>query len=121
MKGARPIGQPRVGVLGVVSYGGARITPGGEGPLRDRHDLSRIHNVVGIERALDGRHGHQRRLSQLAGKIFHLALPDAVLTGAGAVHGKRALDQPLAQYLRGPGANFSISCPHSPSASAMSS
>ena len=44
-------------------------------------------------------HGCERGRAQLAGEVFHLALPDAVLAGAGAVHGQRALDQPLAQSL----------------------
>ena len=34
-----------------------------------------------------------------AKKIFHLALPDPVLAGTGAVHGERALDQPFGQDL----------------------
>ena len=34
-----------------------------------------------------------------AGEIFHLALADAVLAGAGAVHGERALDQALDEGL----------------------
>src|SRR5215468_9237019 len=61
-----------------------------------RHDFPRVHDVVRIERALDGGHGRQRGASQLAGEVFHLALPDAVLAGARAVHGECALNQPLA-------------------------
>ena len=41
----------------------------------------------------------ERRLAVLGRKIFHLALADAVLAGAGAVHGERALDQPLQKRL----------------------
>ena len=37
--------------------------------------------------------------AMLGREIFHLALPDAVLAGAGAVHGQRALDQPLVERL----------------------
>src|SRR2546429_561954 len=61
-----------------------------------RHDFPRIHDVVRIERTLDGGHGRERGASQLACEVFHLALPDAVLAGARAVHGECALDQPLA-------------------------
>ena len=32
-------------------------------------------------------------------KIFHLALPDAVLAGAGSVHRQRALDQAFEESL----------------------
>src|SRR3954470_12134980 len=62
-----------------------------------RHDLSRIHDAFRVERPLDRGHRGERRFAQLAGEIFHLALSDAVLPGAGAVHGQRPLDQPLAQ------------------------
>ena len=34
-----------------------------------------------------------------ASEILHLALADAVLAGAGAVHRQRPLDQPLAERL----------------------
>src|SRR6516162_5828377 len=66
------------------------------GARSDRHDFPRIHDVVRIERALDGGHGRQRRASKLAREVFHLALPDAMLTGARAIHGQRPLDQLLA-------------------------
>src|SRR5262249_17632324 len=80
---------------------GGGWTPSAAGASCDRHDFPRIHDVVRVERALDGSHGPQRRASQLAREVFHLALADAVLAGARAIHGECALDQPLAQRLRG--------------------
>ena len=41
----------------------------------------------------------ERRRAMLGLEVFHLALADAVLAGAGAVHGERALDQPLDEGL----------------------
>src|SRR5262245_7544441 len=70
---------------------GAAHGPDTQDDSRQRHDLSRIHDVVGIERALDGRHGRQRGASQFAREIFHLSLPDPVLARTSAVHGERAL------------------------------
>ena len=49
-------------------------------------DLAGIHDVQRIERPLDGAHGRKRRLAVLGRHILHLALADAVLAGAGAVH-----------------------------------
>ena len=63
-------------------------------------NLPRIHDALRIERLLDRAHGGKRRFAQFAREIFHLALPDAVLAGAGAVHGDRPLHQPLAKILR---------------------
>src|SRR5712692_9127249 len=69
--------------------------------LLHRHDLSRIHDAVRIERTLDRGHGRERGRTQFTREVFHLALADTVLAGAGAVHGERAFDQPLAQRFRG--------------------
>src|SRR5580658_10090615 len=64
------------------------------------NDLAGIHDVERIERALDRAHRRKRRLAVLGQQIFHLALADAMLAGAGAVHGQRTLDQALRQRLR---------------------
>src|SRR5215467_3355556 len=60
-------------------------------------DLARIHDVLRVERLLERPHDGERLLAVLAREVFHLPLPDPVLTRAGALHGERALDQPLAQ------------------------
>ena len=49
----------------------------------------------GSKRALDRAHRGERRLAELGLEILHLALADAMLAGAGAVHRQRALDQPF--------------------------
>src|ERR1035441_4147101 len=61
----------------------------------ERDDLARIHDVLRVERALDRRHGGQRRCTMLGQEIFHLALSHAVLAGAGAVHGQCQFDDAL--------------------------
>ena len=63
-------------------------------------NLAGIEDVERVERALDRAHGVERRLAVLGQEIFHLALADAVLAGAGAVHRQRALDQPFEQMPR---------------------
>jgi len=64
-----------------------------------RDDLARIHDVLRVERLLERPHDGERLLAVLVHEIFHLALPDAVLARAGALHGKRPLDQPLANLV----------------------
>ena len=59
-----------------------------------------IHDVVGVERPLDRPHRVERRGAVLGQQILHLALSDPVLAGAGAVHGERPFDQPLAEPSR---------------------
>ena len=54
--------------------------------LRQRKYLPGIHNVVRVKCLLDRPHGNERA-AVLGFKIFHLALSDAVLARAGAVHG----------------------------------
>ena len=39
-------------------------------------------------------------VAMLGRKIFHLALADAVLAGAGAVHGDGAFGEPREKFLR---------------------
>src|SRR5208282_5094779 len=58
-------------------------------------DLVRVHDVQRIERPLDRAHGRKRRLAVLGRHILHLALADAMLAGAGAVHRQGAFDQPF--------------------------
>src|SRR5260370_42514454 len=55
----------------------------------ENENLSRVHDVVGVDRTLDGAHQVERR-SELVLEIGHLALADAVLAGTGAVHGDGA-------------------------------
>src|SRR4030095_934880 len=70
-----------------------------ECPLRHRHDLAGIENVLRIERLLQGARGVDRLWAQLGLEVFLLALPDAVLAGAGAAHRLRALDQAMHEVL----------------------
>src|SRR5690606_13571850 len=67
---------------------------GGVGSLRQRDDLPRIHDVQRIERTLDLAHDVQTR-AELRLQVLHLALADAVLPGAGAVHRDSALGKAL--------------------------
>src|SRR5215471_16869783 len=62
-----------------------------------RDNLTRIHDVLRVERLLERAHDGERRLAVLLHQILHLALPDAVLARAGALHGERAFDQALAE------------------------
>src|SRR5437762_10089177 len=68
-------------------------------PLPHRHDLAGIENVLRIERLLQGAHGVDRLWAKLGLEVFLLALPDAVLAGAGAAHRLRALDQAMHEVL----------------------
>src|SRR5215475_11216088 len=63
------------------------------------HDLAGVHDVGRVERLLDGTHGGERAGTVLRFEIFHLALPDAVLARARALHGQRAVHQAFAQRL----------------------
>src|SRR3974377_37146 len=62
-------------------------------------DLARLHDVERIERPLDRARGGERGLAVLGREIPHLALADAVLAGAGAVHRQRSLDQAFEERL----------------------
>ena len=44
-------------------------------------------------------HGGERGFAEFGFEVFHLALADAVLAGAGSVHGQRAFDQPFDSIL----------------------
>ena len=68
------------------------------GPASDPDDLARVEDVLRVERPLDRRH-HLDRRTGLLGQAVHLAHADAVLAGAGAVHGERPADQALVQLL----------------------
>jgi len=70
-------------------------------PSSQRHNLPWIHDVIGIERLFDGRHGGNGRRAELLAKIFHLAFADAVLAGAGSIHCQRAVNEALANRFGG--------------------
>src|ERR1700683_1504074 len=76
--------------------GGSAVTKCG---LTEADDLSGIENVERIEGALEAPHCGERRLTKFRLKVFHLALADAVLAGAGAVHRERPFDEALRQRL----------------------
>src|SRR6185312_3610670 len=67
--------------------------------LRRRHDLTRVEDVLRIQRRFQCAHGVQRLGAKLRLQIFLLALADAMLAGAGAAHGLRTLDQPMHEFL----------------------
>ena len=66
-------------------------TPTKRSPLLKRHHLPRIHQVVGVEQALDVAHHVDHVLAQLLAQVGLLADADAVLAGAGPFHRERAL------------------------------
>src|SRR3954470_13681153 len=53
-------------------------------------DFSRIHQVLRVECVLERAH-HRKRRAMLGLQVFHLALPDPVLAGAGPLHRERTL------------------------------
>jgi len=55
-------------------------------------DFSRIHDPARIERVLDRDHGVDRRLTVFSLEETLLALADAMLPGAGSIHGESPLD-----------------------------
>jgi hypothetical protein len=57
--------------------------------LAETDNLSRIEDVERVEGALGAPHGGERRFAEFGLKILHLSLADAVLAGAGSVHGQR--------------------------------
>ena len=67
-------------------------------PLHRNH-LARIHDVEWIDRALERSHQFYRRAAVFELEILHLLLSDAVLAGAGPVHGDRARDEPIDELL----------------------
>src|SRR6185369_10970264 len=67
--------------------------------LVHRHDLAGVENVLRVERLLQRAHGVDRFGAELGLEVFLLALPDAVLAGAGAAHRLRALDQAMHEVL----------------------
>src|SRR6202790_3527418 len=62
-------------------------------------DLSGIEDVLRIECLLDRAHGVDGLLAKFSLEVFLLALPDAMLAGAGAVHRLRPLHQPMHEFL----------------------
>src|SRR5262245_63335328 len=65
-------------------------------------DLTRVHNVLRIAGALDRAHDRKRSRAVFGYQILHFPLPDPMLAGAGPVHRKRALDQPLRESFGAP-------------------
>src|SRR5690606_39848189 len=76
----------------------SRVQHWGVGSLRQRDDLPRIHDVQRIERTLDLAHDVEAG-AELRLQVLHLALADAVLPGAGAVHRDSALGKALEEVL----------------------
>ena len=74
-------------------YGGKSMSPCQE----SCDNLPRIHDVVRVERSLDGDHHVQRCPSMLGSQVFHLALPHPVLPSAGPIHRQRPLNQAFRQ------------------------
>src|SRR6185437_13723090 len=64
-----------------------------------RHDLAGVEDTLRIERLLQRAHGVERLVAEFGLEVFLLALPDAVLAGAGAAHRLRALHQPVHEIL----------------------
>src|SRR5258708_19856264 len=64
-----------------------------------RQYLSRIENVLRIERLLQCAHGLDRFGAEFRREVLLLALPDAVLPGAGAAHRLRALHKAMHEVL----------------------
>ena len=56
----------------------------------NRKDLARVHDVLRVERALDGAHHVDRAGAGLGHQEVHLVQADAVLAGAGALQRQRA-------------------------------
>src|SRR5882757_7923723 len=67
--------------------------------LHRRHDLPGIEDVLRIECLFQRAHGVDRLSAEFGFQIFLLALPDAMLAGAGSIHRLRALDQPVHELL----------------------
>jgi hypothetical protein len=67
--------------------------------LHRRQYLSGIEDILRIERLLDRAHGVDGLTAEFGLEVFLLALPDAVLAGAGAAHRLRAFDQPMHEVL----------------------
>lgn len=67
--------------------------------LHRRQYLAGIEDILRIERLFHRAHGVDRLGAELGLKIFLLALPDAVLAGAGAAHRLRPLDQAMHEVL----------------------
>src|SRR5437588_2396333 len=64
-----------------------------------RHDLPGIEDVPRVERLFQCAHGVDRLIAEFGLEVFLLALPDAVLAGAGAAHRLRAFDQAMHELL----------------------
>src|SRR5450631_3543199 len=80
----------------VVRFAGRRYL---NKTLDRRQYLSRIENILRIERRLHGAHRIDGLGAEFGLEVFLLALPDAVLAGAGAAHRLRPLDQAMHEIL----------------------
>src|SRR5882724_8212081 len=77
----------------------AAPSPPQEHSLPHWDDLSGIEDVLRIERLLDRAHGVDGLLTKFGLEVFLLALPDAMLAGAGTAHRLRPLHQPMHELL----------------------
>src|SRR5579883_3614816 len=62
-------------------------------------DFAGVHDVVGVERLFEGAHD-AHGLAMLGDEEVHLAIADAMLAGAGAVHGDGALHHAVVEPAR---------------------
>src|SRR3979490_2858957 len=80
----------------IAALGGTSATP--DRSVDRPQDLPRFHDVVGVERLLDGAH-QRHRLAVLLVKKLDLAHADAVLAGAGAAQRQSARHHAVVQPL----------------------
>src|SRR6202158_6357591 len=71
----------------------------GSQTLNRRQYLSRIENILRIERLLQRAHGLDRLGAEFGLEVFLLALPDAMLPGASAAHRLCAFHQAMHEVL----------------------
>src|SRR6478672_6189984 len=78
---------------------GLRLNAPSVRTLDRRQYLSRIEDVLRIERLLQSAHGLDRFRAEFGLEVLLLALPDAVLSGASAAHRLRAFHQAMYEVL----------------------
>ena len=66
----------------LAAFGGESVSSV-RNSLAQSEDFARVHDVLRVKRALDRPHRLKRRRTVLRQEILYLALPDAMLTGAG--------------------------------------
>src|SRR5215471_12453400 len=74
-----------------------RVSPSPKQVLSRHNDLSGVHDVLRVERSLNGPHRQQRRFPMFSLEVLHLALANSVLARAGSLHGQSPLHQPFQQ------------------------